>query len=105
MRMSRQTLVAIGSMGLVAALGAPTMAVAMSCRVFEGGTIFTPSEIREVASAAVEARGSEKCDVVYHVDGQRYQLGGCNREYVGEWSKRDGVPLGRRHGRLELACQ
>jgi hypothetical protein len=23
---------------------------------------------------------------------RRYQLGGCNREYVGGWLKRDGVP-------------
>ena len=27
---------------------------------------------------------------------RRYQLGGCNREYVGGWLKRDGVPLGQR---------
>ena len=65
---------------------------ALACRAFEVGATFIPAEIREVASAAIEARGSEKCDVVYHVDGQRYQLGGCNREYLGEWSKRDGVP-------------
>ena len=32
-------------------------------------------------------------------------LGGCNREYVGEWSKRDGIPLGHRHGRLGLECR
>ena len=30
-------------------------------------------------------------DVLYHVDGPRYQLGGCNREYVREWG------LARRH--------
>ena len=105
MQLGRQILVAGSSMSILAVLGAPNLAAALTCRVLEGGATFTPPEIREVPAAAVEVRGSEKCDVVYHVDGQRYQLGGCNREYVGEWSKRDGVPLGRRHGRLELACQ
>jgi hypothetical protein len=66
--------------------------------------MFTPPDIREVPAAAVEAKGSERCDVVYHLDGQRYQLG-CNREYVGEWSKRDGTRLGHRHGRLGLECR
>jgi hypothetical protein len=105
MQLDRQILVAVGSIGVLAVLGASTPAVALVCRAFEGGATFTPPEIREVPAAAVEARGSEKCDVVYHVDGQRYQLGGCNREYVGEWSKRDGIPLGHRHGRLGLDCQ
>jgi hypothetical protein len=62
-----------------------------SCRVSEGGATFAPPDIREVPAVAVRAKGSEQCDVAYHVDGQRYQLGGCNREYVGEWSKRDGT--------------
>jgi hypothetical protein len=61
------------------------LASAVACRAAEGGATFTPPDIREVPAAAVEARGSEKCDVAYHVDGQRYQLGGCNREYLGEW--------------------
>ena len=105
MQLSRQILVAVGSIGILAVLGAPRLAVALTCRAFEAGATFTPPEIREVPAAAVEARGSEKCDVVYHVDSQHYQLGGCNREYVGEWSKRDGIPLGHRHGRLGLDCQ
>jgi hypothetical protein len=105
MRISRQILIAVGWTGIVSVLGVPTQAVALTCRAFEGGATFTPSEIREVPAAAVEARGSEKCDVVYRVDGQGYQLGGCNREYVGEWSKRDGIPIGHRHGRLGLDCQ
>jgi hypothetical protein len=105
MRVGGQTLVTIGSIAVVSVLGLPTMAAALTCRAFEGGAMFTPPEIREVPAAAVEAKGSEKCDVVYHVDGQRYQLGGCNREYVGEWSKRDGIPLGHRHGRLGLDCR
>jgi hypothetical protein len=105
MRFSRQILAAVGFIAAVSAIGAPTMAVALTCRALEGGVTFTPSEIREVPAAAVEARGSEKCDVVYYVDGQRYQLGGCNRGYVGEWSKRDGIPLGHRHGRLALECR
>ena len=74
------------------------MAGAASCRAVEGGPSFKPAEVREVPAAAVEARGSEICDVVYHVDGERYELGGCNRGYVGEWSKQDGAPIGRRHG-------
>jgi hypothetical protein len=77
----------------------------VACRAIEGGGTFTPPEVREVPAAAVKARGSEKCDVVYHVDGARYELGGCNREYVGEWSPREGAPLGRKHGRLPLACR
>jgi hypothetical protein len=68
------------------------LAFGLACRASEGGATFTPPDIRKVPAAAVEAKGSEKCDVAYHVDGQRYQLGGCNREYVGEWSKRDGTP-------------
>jgi hypothetical protein len=102
MQRSRQILVAVGWIGILAVLGAPRLAVALTCRAFEGGVTFIPPEIREVPAAAVEARGSEKCDVVYHVYGQ---LGGCNREYVGEWSKRDGIPLGQRHGRLGLDCR
>jgi hypothetical protein len=105
MRVGGQTLVTIGSIAVVSVLGLPTMAAALTCRAFEGGAMFTPPDIRAVPAAAVEAKGSEKCDVVYHVDGQRYQLGGCNREYVGEWSKRDGIPLGHRHGRLGLDCR
>ena len=105
MRVGGQSSVAIGSIAVVSVLGLPTMAAALTCRALEGGAMFAPSEIREVPAAAVEAKGSEKCDVVYHVDGQRYQLGGCNREYVGEWSRRDGIPLGHRHGRLGLDCR
>ena len=105
MRIVGQSLAAVGSIALAALFAAPGAAVALTCRAFEGGATFTPSEIREVPAAAVEAKGSEKCDVVYRVDGQKYQLGGCNREYVGEWSKRDGIPLGHRHGRLGLECR
>ena len=92
--------------GGAALLASPSIAAgALICQAIEGGGSFTPSQVREVPAAAVEARGSEKCDVVYHIDGHRYELGGCNREYVGEWSKREGVPIGRRHGRLPLTCQ
>ena len=105
MHLSRQVLVAGSSMSILAVLGTPNLAAALSCRVLEGGATFAPPEIREVLAAAVEARGSEKCDVVYHVDGKWYQLGGCNREYVGEWSKREGAPLGHRHGQLALDCR
>ena len=82
-----------------------TAAAALTCQAIEGGGSFTPSQVRDVTAAAVEARGSEKCDVVYHVDDRRYELGGCNREYVGEWAKREGAPIGRRHGRLPLTCR
>jgi len=96
---------ALGSIGVALIGAAPTMAVALTCRAVEGGASFTPSEVRDASAAAVKARGSEQCDVVYRIDGQSYQLGGCNRAYVGEWSKRDGVPIGRRHGRLGLDCR
>lgn len=105
MRSNRAVLATVASIGAVWVLGAPTLAVALTCRALEGGVAFAPVEIREVPAAAVESRGSEKCDVVYHVDGQRYQLGGCNREYVGEWSRRDGIPIGHAHGRLGLDCR
>jgi hypothetical protein len=91
--------------GVAAVAVSATSASALTCEATEGGGSFTPSQVREVAAAAVVARGSEKCDVVYHVDGQRYELGGCNRQYVGEWAKSEGAPIGRRHGRLPLACQ
>jgi hypothetical protein len=82
----------------------PMSALALTCRSAEGGVPFAAGEVREVASAAVTMRGSEKCDVVYHVDHSRYELGGCNREYVGEWSKLEGAPIGYRHLRLRLSC-
>ena len=31
--------------------------MALTCRAFEGGGVFTPPEIREVPAAAVEAKG------------------------------------------------
>jgi hypothetical protein len=102
---SRRVFAALGSIGGALIVGAPTMAVALTCRAIEGGATFTPSDIRDAPAAAVKARGSEKCDVVYRIDGQSYQLGGCDRAHVGEWSKRDGVPIGRRHGRLGLDCR
>ena len=105
MRMSRRTSAAGGVAAVLAAIAEPTGALALTCRALEGGAPFVPSEIRDAPAAAVQARGSEKCDVVYRIDGGRYQLVGCNREYVGEWAKRDGAPLGHRHGRLDLACQ
>ncbi len=91
--------------GAVMLLASPAAAAALTCRAAEGGMSFTPADVRDVRAAEVEAHGSERCDVVYHVDGQRYELGGCNREYVGEWSKRDGAPMGHRHGRLQLICK
>jgi hypothetical protein len=105
MLFSRQIFAAAASIGVALIVELPANAVALTCRALEGGETFAPAKIREVPAAAVEARGSEKCDVVYHVDGQRYELGGCNREYVGEWSKREGDPLGHRHGRLALDCR
>jgi hypothetical protein len=92
--------------GVAAALALwATAAGALTCQAIEGGGSFTPSQVRDVTAAAVEAPGSEKCNVVYHVDNRRYELGGCNREYVGEWAKREGAPIGRRHGRLPVTCQ
>jgi hypothetical protein len=105
MRSSRQILVTVVSIWALLVMGPEAIAASLTCRALEGGATFTPSEIREVPAAAVEARGSEECDVVYHVDGQRYQLGGCNREYVGAWPKREGNPIGHRHGRLSLDCR
>jgi hypothetical protein len=91
--------------GAAAVAISATSAGALTCQAIEGGGSFTPSQVREVAAAAVAARGSEMCDVVYHIDGHRYELGGCNRQYVGEWAKSEGAPIGRRHGRLPLTCQ
>jgi hypothetical protein len=105
MWIGRHPLMGKCSIAIVSVLVAPGLAFALTCRASEGGATFTPPDIREVPAAAVEAKGSERCDVVYHVDGQRYQLGGCDREYVGEWSRRDGAPLGHRHGRLGLECR
>ena len=62
-------------------------------------------DVTEVTAAAVKAKGAEQCDQVYHIDGQRYELGGCDRDYVGLWSPRDGSPIDRRHGRLPLTCR
>jgi len=99
----RLSLHLLGGVAIVAIWATP--AGALTCQAIEGGGSFTPSQVREVVAAAVAPRGSEKCDVVYHVDGQRYELGGCNRRYVGEWAKSEGPPIGRRHGRLPLTCQ
>ncbi len=63
MRISRQTLAVANLTGIVSVLGVPTMAAALTCRAFEAGATFIPAEIREVSAAAVEAKGSEKCDV------------------------------------------
>jgi hypothetical protein len=57
MQRSRQILVAVGLIGILAVLGAPRLAVALTCRAVEGGVTFIPPEIREVPAAAVEARG------------------------------------------------
>jgi hypothetical protein len=77
----------------------------LSCRPQAGVEWFKTSEVTEVPSTAVQAKGSEACDRVYHVDGSRYELGGCDHTSVGLWSPRDGNPLGRQHGRLPLVCQ
>lgn len=83
----------------------PTFAAELSCHAIAGGASFKVTEVMQVPAAAVKTAGSEKCDMAYHIDGRRYELGGCNREYVGVWSPREGSPLGHRHGRLPLACQ
>jgi len=88
--------------GACVSLASP--AAALTCRAVEGGAAFTPSEVREVPAAAVQMLGSEEGGVVYHVD-RRNELGGCNRKYVAAWGKREGSPIGHRHGRLRLACQ
>jgi hypothetical protein len=56
----------------------PGFAFALTCRAGAGGPAFSPSDVREVTAAAVQARGAEQCDVVYHVDGKRFDLGGCD---------------------------
>jgi hypothetical protein len=95
-------LIAVG----ISALGvSPVLAVDLSCSAIAGGPSFKVIEVSEIAAAAVKAAGSEKCDMVYHIDGSRYELGGCNREYVGLWSPREGTPLRHQHGRLQLVCQ
>jgi len=86
-------------------VGLPAFAGDLSCRAAAGGAVFRVTEIMDVPAAAAEAAGSEKCDKVYHIEGQGYELGGCNRKYVGLWSPGQGSPLGYKHGRLPLICQ
>jgi hypothetical protein len=95
----------VSIVAMASLVSSPATPGTLTCRAIAGGESFTPAGIREVPSAAVRARGSEECDVVYHVDGRRFELGGCNREYVGAWSAREGNPIGRQHGRLPLACR
>lgn len=83
----------------------PGFAAGLSCRAKDGGPLFSVATVTEVPAAAVKMAGSEHCDVVYHLDGSRYELGGCDRQDVGLWSPREGSPLGQRHGRLRLVCQ
>jgi len=83
----------------------PVFAVDLSCSAMAGGPSFKVTEVTEVPAAAAKMPGSEKCDMVYHVDNSRYELGGCNREYVGLWSPHEGIPLRHQHGRLQLVCQ
>ena len=104
MRMSRQTLAVANLIGIVRFLGAQAGRCSYLPRLGRRPDLYSARNSRS-AGAAVEACGSEKFDVVYHVDGPRYQLGGCDREYVGEWSKHDGIPIGHQHGRLGLDCQ
>lgn len=87
------------------AVAPPSSASALTCKPTRGGASFEAGEVREVPAAAIKAAGSEKCDVVYHVDGRRYELGGCDRKSVGEWSSKDGDPRGFGHKRLALFCK
>jgi hypothetical protein len=90
----------------VAAFGvSPVFAAELSCSAIAGGPPFKVTEVTEAPAAAIKLAGSESCDVVYHIDGSRYELGGCNREYVGLWSPREGSPLRHQHGRLPLVCK
>jgi class 3 adenylate cyclase len=76
------------------------------CRpVAGGGGSFTPTEIREVSDEEVRAAGSEQCDVVYHVGGKYYDLGGCNLGDLPVQSSSAATPFGARHGRLALDCR
>lgn len=90
---------------LVTVAGLPAFAGSLSCHATAGGAAFDVTDITDVPAAAVKAAGAEKCDKVYHIEGQGYELGGCNRKYVGLWSPRQGSPLGYKHGRLPLICQ
>jgi len=80
-------------------------AAVLSCRAATGGAPFAVSSVTDISAAAVSALGAERCDHVYRIDGSRYQLGGCNRRYVGPWSPVEGSPIGHNHGRLDLDCR
>jgi hypothetical protein len=91
--------------GVSALAVSPAFAADLSCSAVAGGPAFKVTEVTEVPAAATKSAGSEKCDIVYHIDGSRYELGGCNREYVGLWSPREGTPLRHQHARLPLVCK
>ena len=93
------------SIVVLPAVAAASSASALTCRPTGGGARFEVDEAREVPAAAVKAAGSEECDVVYHIDGKRYELGGCDRRLVGEWSLKNGDPRGFGHRRLALICK
>jgi hypothetical protein len=90
----------------VSTFGASSVFAAdLTCSATAGGPSFQVAEVTEAPAAAVKARGAERCDIVYRIDGSRYELGGCNRESVALWSPTDGAPIGHQHGRLLLVCR
>lgn len=97
-------------MFIVAALGCAfagteARAASLTCQPADGGAAFRVSSVQDVSGAAVKAQGAEQCDQVYRIDGQRYELGGCNRHHVGVGSGSEGSPIGHFHPRLALNCR
>ena len=77
-----------------------------SCRALGKKSAWFPvSGAQEIAAGQARQPGALACDKVYHVDGKRYVLGGCNREYVGLEAKTPGAIIGARHARLNLECK
>ncbi len=97
-------------MFIVAALGCAftgteVRAASLTCQPADGGAAFRVSSVVDLSSAAVQAKGAEQCDQVYRINGQRYELGGCNRHHVGLGSGSEGSPIGHFHPRLPLVCR
>jgi hypothetical protein len=103
MGQSRRFLTASLAGVLVCVVSGTLAAAELSCRV-TGGAAFSAARVVEVTAAAVRAIGSATCDVIYHVDGQSYFLGGCNLPNLAAWADPKVAPLGMNHPRLPLAC-
>ena len=76
----------------------------LRCQLASGGDWFPVPGFSDVSLAAAAVPGSLGCDVVYRIDKRDYVIGGCNRDSVGLWAKKEGRP---RPGteRRQLICK